>query len=63
MNKYTQKIKKLQKEINTLKHERNAEIAKMKDSGKTLREIGFIFDISNEAVRKIINKINIVDKK
>jgi len=63
MNEYTKKIKKLQKDLDLLKAERNERILEMREEGKTLDEIGAIFEISKEAVRKIIDKINKVDKK
>lgn len=66
LKKY-KKIQKLEKEIIKLKKERNNEIFKARSRGLTHREIGNIFDISPEAVRKILllknnTKNNLVDK-
>ncbi|MEF3692225.1 MAG: sigma factor-like helix-turn-helix DNA-binding protein [Candidatus Moraniibacteriota bacterium] len=51
---YNQKIKKLEKELNDIKIERNREILEMREKGKTLNEIGIFFGLTREAVRLII---------
>lgn len=53
LKKY-EKIKKLEDEINKLKKERNEKILEARSGGLTYREIGIIFNISAEAVRKIL---------
>lgn len=64
---YTGKINKLREKINELQAKRNAQIFKLRAKGDTFVEIGSVFGISPEGIRKIVSKNasknNQVDKK